>query len=133
MKRPHKALLRGLLGLALLGAVLALADPARVKLMSLLFTCGEPCTTGSLAAAVLMASCATPPTSTADVSPESATTPSASPTSGVVVLQGSALEDRPRVRCEGRQQPLPVGRHGCSHDHEVVLVVRGGVRLVLVG
>lgn len=30
MKRPHKALLRGLLGLALLGAVLALADPARV-------------------------------------------------------------------------------------------------------
>ena len=31
MKRPHKALLRGLLGLALLGAVLALADPARVR------------------------------------------------------------------------------------------------------
>lgn len=30
MKRSHKALLRGLLGLALLGAVLALADPARV-------------------------------------------------------------------------------------------------------
>ena len=30
MKRPHKALLRGLLGLVLLGAVLALADPARV-------------------------------------------------------------------------------------------------------
>ena len=30
MKCPHKALLRGLLGLALLGAVLALADPARV-------------------------------------------------------------------------------------------------------
>ena len=30
MKRAHKALLRGLLGLALLGAVLALADPARV-------------------------------------------------------------------------------------------------------
>lgn len=30
MKRPHKALLCGLLGLALLGAVLALADPARV-------------------------------------------------------------------------------------------------------
>ena len=33
----------------------ALADPARVKLMSLLFTCGEPCTTGSLAAAVGLA------------------------------------------------------------------------------
>ena len=30
MKRAHKALLRGLLGLALLAAVLALADPARV-------------------------------------------------------------------------------------------------------
>ncbi|ADG78844.1 Transcriptional regulator, ArsR family OS=Tsukamurella paurometabola (strain ATCC 8368 / DSM/ CCUG 35730 / CIP 100753 / JCM 10117 / KCTC 9821 / NBRC 16120/ NCIMB 702349 / NCTC 13040) OX=521096 GN=Tpau_2235 PE=4 SV=1 [Tsukamurella paurometabola] len=30
----------------------ALADPVRVKLLSLLFTCGEPCTTGSLAAAV---------------------------------------------------------------------------------
>ena len=30
MKRAHKALLRGLLGLALLGAVLWLADPARV-------------------------------------------------------------------------------------------------------
>lgn len=30
MKRPHKALLRGLLGLVLLGAVIALADPARV-------------------------------------------------------------------------------------------------------
>lgn len=30
MKRPHKALLRGLLGVALLGIVLALADPARV-------------------------------------------------------------------------------------------------------
>ena len=30
MKRVHKALLRGLLGLALLGAVIALADPARV-------------------------------------------------------------------------------------------------------
>ncbi|MBY4594483.1 lysylphosphatidylglycerol synthase transmembrane domain-containing protein [Ottowia caeni] len=30
MKRPRKALLRGLLGLALLGIVLALADPARV-------------------------------------------------------------------------------------------------------
>ncbi|MCX8555918.1 metalloregulator ArsR/SmtB family transcription factor [Mycolicibacterium mucogenicum] len=33
----------------------ALADPARVKLMSLLFTCGEPCTTGSLAAVVGLA------------------------------------------------------------------------------
>ncbi len=33
----------------------ALADPARVKLLSLLFTCGEPCTTGSLAAAVGLA------------------------------------------------------------------------------
>ena len=30
MKRAHKALLRGLLGLALLAAVLALADPSRV-------------------------------------------------------------------------------------------------------
>jgi uncharacterized membrane protein YbhN (UPF0104 family) len=30
MKRSHKTLLRGLIGLALLGAVLALADPARV-------------------------------------------------------------------------------------------------------
>ena len=30
MKRPHKALLRGALGLALLAAVLALAEPARV-------------------------------------------------------------------------------------------------------
>ncbi|MEZ0342140.1 Rv2640c family ArsR-like transcriptional regulator [Mycobacterium sp. pV006] len=30
----------------------ALADPVRVKLMSLLFTAEEPCTTGSLAAAV---------------------------------------------------------------------------------
>ncbi|VDR40674.1 HTH-type transcriptional repressor CzrA [Tsukamurella paurometabola] len=27
----------------------ALADPVRVKLLSLLFTCGEPCTTGALA------------------------------------------------------------------------------------
>lgn len=33
----------------------ALADPARVKLLSLLFTCGEPCTTGSLATAVGLA------------------------------------------------------------------------------
>ena len=33
----------------------ALADPVRVKLLSLLFTCGEPCTTGSLAAAVGLA------------------------------------------------------------------------------
>ena len=33
----------------------ALADPIRVKLLSLLFTCGEPCTTGSLAAAVGLA------------------------------------------------------------------------------
>ena len=33
----------------------ALADPARVKLMSLLFTCGEPCTTGSLATTVGLA------------------------------------------------------------------------------
>lgn len=33
----------------------ALADPVRVKLMSLLFTCGEPCTTGSLSAAVDLA------------------------------------------------------------------------------
>lgn len=30
----------------------ALADPVRVKLMSLLFTCAQPCTTGSLADAV---------------------------------------------------------------------------------
>ena len=30
----------------------ALADPARVKVMSLLFTADQPCTTGSLAAAV---------------------------------------------------------------------------------
>ena len=30
MKRSHKALLRGLIGLALLAAVLALANPARV-------------------------------------------------------------------------------------------------------
>mgnify|MGYP003596992865 CR=1 FL=1 len=30
MKRPFKALLRGLVGLALLGAVVALADPSRV-------------------------------------------------------------------------------------------------------
>ncbi|MGE2833726.1 Rv2640c family ArsR-like transcriptional regulator [Mycobacterium sp. SMC-4] len=30
----------------------ALADPVRVKLMSLLFTADEPCTTGSLAAEV---------------------------------------------------------------------------------
>jgi ArsR family transcriptional regulator, arsenate/arsenite/antimonite-responsive transcriptional repressor len=30
----------------------ALADPARVKLISLLFTTDQPCTTGSLAAAV---------------------------------------------------------------------------------
>ena len=30
MKRAHKALLRGALGLALLAAVLALAEPARV-------------------------------------------------------------------------------------------------------
>lgn len=33
----------------------ALADPVRVKLLSLLFTCAEPCTTGSLAAAVGLA------------------------------------------------------------------------------
>ncbi|BDD82593.1 transcriptional regulator [Tsukamurella pulmonis] len=33
----------------------ALADPVRVKLLSLLFTCGEPCTTSSLAAAVNLA------------------------------------------------------------------------------
>ena len=33
----------------------ALADPVRVKLLSLLFTCGEPCTTGSLATAVGLA------------------------------------------------------------------------------
>lgn len=33
----------------------ALADPVRVKLLSLLFTCGEQCTTGSLAAAVGLA------------------------------------------------------------------------------
>lgn len=33
----------------------ALADPARVKLLSLLFTCGEPCTTGSLATTVGLA------------------------------------------------------------------------------
>lgn len=33
----------------------ALADPVRVKLLSLLFTCGEPCTTGSLTAAVDLA------------------------------------------------------------------------------
>lgn len=33
----------------------AIADPVRVKLLSLLFTCDEPCTTGSLAAAVGLA------------------------------------------------------------------------------
>ena len=30
MKRPYKALLRGLLGLLLLGLIVALTDPARV-------------------------------------------------------------------------------------------------------
>lgn len=33
----------------------ALADPVRVKLLSQLFTCGEPCTTGSLASTVGLA------------------------------------------------------------------------------
>lgn len=33
----------------------ALADPARVRLLSILFTCSEPCTTGSLAVTVGLA------------------------------------------------------------------------------
>lgn len=65
---------------------------------------------GSLAAAVLMASCATPPTSTADVSPESATTPSASPTSGVVVLQGSALAKPSRDRLNTDPETVTIAR-----------------------